>query len=296
MKAPKVKKLPLRFKYFTYFFAIILFFTSCSEPQGGLSCKISKEERVWMAQFFNDFLLSNQAIFTLWGAKPITEVILYHYTDEEKQAYYDSMTAEEKKKCFTIEGYSLEETWQKWERVSSRFPMKRYMLFKSEIFQDQKASLVYFVNILQTAVVIQENYEAFRKVVNFDFNPLEVVLQMKDKNSIFWNAMKNGLGSTSTLWGLLFGFGKINSYAYQWKYFDHTESCEEFCNQLTTRLSNASLHGKVVCSIDDFQIPYFISFDESDEIVRSYKEERKRIQAIYKGRDFLNVTLERLTS
>ena len=71
---------------------IFLFFTSCTKKahqKKGIELAISQEEKRWMAKFFQDLLLEEGAIFTLWGSKPITRIILYHYTDVEIKKYYD---------------------------------------------------------------------------------------------------------------------------------------------------------------------------------------------------------------
>jgi len=45
--------------------------------------------------------------------------------------------------------------------------------------------------------------------------------------------------------------------------------------------------------LNTFLIPGFITFGD-DDVLEQYKIERKKIQAIYRGRDFLNVTIEQL--
>ena len=188
-----------------------------------------------------------------------------------------------------VEGYNLSEAWKKWEQINHRFPMKRFMLFKQEERIDPHVFFMVFVDILKTAAVIQDNYEAFHKAMGFDFHPLELTLQMNQKDSVFWKNIN------SYLYGLLFGFGKTNSQLFHWKHFDHPKSCDEFCKNIEPSFSNEQLRGHIKFTIDNFQTPSFMSFNEIDPIINIYKEERKMIKEIYKDNDFLDLTLQRLT-
>lgn len=229
-------------------------------------------------------------IYTLWDSKPLTLIVIENYSDEEYQAFYDAMTEEEKNKGFYLDDYDLPNTWEKWEQISDRFPMKKYKLFKTDLYQDDHCIFVFFVDILKTAITIQENYEAFRKVVDFDFNPLQVTLEIDHKNSIFWKKTIDH----SYLWGLLFGYGKMNSYVFHWKHFDHPQTCDAFCNLLSPSFSNEEPHGVVKYDINNFQIPSFMSFEDNDEVVELYNLEKIKIQNQYKRKDFLDLTLQKL--
>lgn len=273
---------------------ILLFLSSCQPTQNSkISDEISPQEREWLTQFFSDIMLFQQGIYTLWGThKPITLFPVGNHSEEEMKAIFNSLTEEEKTKegfrVDVIEGYKLSVAWEKWEQINHRFPMKRFMLFKQED-QDPHVFFVVFVDIVKTAAVIQDNYEAFQKAMGFDFHPMELVLQINQKDSIFWKNLD------SYLYGLLFGFGKTNSQLFHWKYFDHPESCDELCKNIKTSFSNEQLKGQVKFTIDNFQIPSFISFNEIDPIINVYKEERMIIKEIYKDKDFLDLTLQKLT-
>lgn len=46
--------------------------------------------------------------------------------------------------------------------------MNRYMFFKMDQFQDDHVFFVLLVDVLKTAAIIQDNYDAFRKVIGAD--------------------------------------------------------------------------------------------------------------------------------
>lgn len=273
------------YKFFIVFAAIIFFFSSCNTSQSNNSYPISSKEKKWMNKFFYDLMLEWGGIYTLWGSKPLTRIVLYQYSEEEIRTYQQSLSNKEKKNCRLIK-YDLPENWEKWELVKKRFPLKRYLLFKQT---ESDVTFIYFLDILKTTIIIQENYEIFKREVGFDFDPPEIVLQIQNEDSLFWKKVKKN----SALLGLLFGYGKENSWGFHWKYFQ--AGTKNPFAELPHSLSNEkSLCGKASINLQNFPIPSFASFD-SGEIENQYKIEREKIRKIYRGRDFLKVTLEKLT-
>ena len=248
-----------------------------------------------MTKFFNDLMLDQSAIYTLWGSKPLTFATAYlmdSYSEEEIQAYYDNLSEEEKKNGRIVEDYDLPENWEKWEKISAKFPIKRYLLFRSKFdAEDPHSFYIFFVNVLKTATVIQENYQLFRDTVGFDFDPLEVTLQIQNQDSEFWKIAFH----RSLLVGILCGFGRDNSWAFHWKHKGNSKTCGHFLENLKHTSSTKSLRGKVKIDLNNFRIPSFASFDTNDAVVEKYTQERERIKQLYKDQDFLDLTLERLT-
>lgn len=284
--------------YSSYFFKIVVVFiivfsSSCQiTQQSKFSDKISPQEREWLTQFFNDIMLLNHGIYTLLGShKPMTFIAVGNYSEEEMKDVYNSYSEEKKKEqgfsIDTLEGYTLSSAWEKWELISHRFPMKKYMLFKIED-EDPHLFFIVFLDIIKTAAVIQENYEDFQKAMGFDFHPIELTLQMNQKDSVFWKTLN------SYHYGLLFGYGKMNSQIFHWKHFDHPQSCDKFFNNIDPEGSSSQLKGKIKFTIDNFQIPSFKVFSDIEPMVNIYNEERKMIKKIYKDGEFLDLTLQKL--
>ena len=279
-----------------FFLAIVFLFFSCSSPRKQNSqLELNFEERQWMEKFFNDLLFVEGAAYTLWGSKPITEIVLYHYTDDEMNAMLLDLSKKEIENCYVSDNYDLPSNWEKWEKIQSRFPIKKYLIFRSHFDEDGKASFVYFVDILKTATLIQSNYELFRRAVDFDFHPFEVVLDIRNRESKFWKKVRDSKESP-LLWGLLFGYGKMNSLAFYWKHFDCPQSCKEFIGSYPFQFSNPSPRGQVRISASNFAIPHFVSFSDDDEVVGHYLEERERIKKTYQSNDQLQIILQKLTS
>jgi hypothetical protein len=59
-------------------------------------------------------------------------------------------------------------------------------------------------------------------------------------------------------------------------------------------LSDDDLANPRTYDLNCLAIPGFVAF-EGDETVEMYKQEKKKIQQIYRGKDFLEVTLQQLS-
>ena len=232
-------------------------------------------------------MLEEEAIFTLWGSKPMTLIILDHHDETEYLVWYEKFSEEEKQNCRIIETYDLPENWEKWSKISHKFPMKNYLLVKRKLSDDDSISYVYFVDIGQTTSMMQKHYSTFKQILGFDFDPIEVVYDIQNNNSRFWTSVEQ----SSLLMGFLFGYGELNATAFHLKSREKLENSIEF---LEPRPSRKSLVGKVGISTENFPIPAFMSFDEPDAVIEQYQKEREAIRAKYAGKDFLNLTLERL--
>lgn len=277
-------------RYLTIFFLFLstCFLVSCrheTRRQEG------SDENQLLTDFFKQILIYDSGIYTLWGSKPITFIDMSEISQEEINKWLADMSEEEKKNNILHEDLNLKEGWNKWKQVSCQFPMKKYMLFESNLFGSSDDPVIVFVNILKTATVIEDNYELFKRKMGFDFHPLEVTLEIKNNTSSFWRAVFN---NHSDLMGIILGFGKENSTIFHWKNFDHPQSCDLFCENLSYRGSNERA-GYIAPTIEDLELPGFIYFDVDNEVKEKYEREREKIQKIYKNKDFLKVTLDKLT-
>jgi hypothetical protein len=250
---------------------------------------LSSEDRIWMETFFTGLMLQNRGIYTLCGSKPMTCVTLHYRTDEEIQAYYDQMTEEEKLTAVYVEDYQLTQNWEKWEHIRSHFPIDRFMLYKKNDAIDPKFAEVYFVDPFQVADVISENYDIFKDITGFDFDPIHEAFQI-EKGSSFWDKVeKNPIIS-----GILFGFGVKNSLKFYSENWEQPEKSESIEDCIPHYISDGLKDGK--STLGNLTLPVFMSFFKEDEVIQKYKTEREAIRAEYQGKDFLDYTLQKLIS
>ncbi len=247
-----------------------------------------------MEKFFRDVMFKESAIYTLLGTKPATVIVLTFFTDEEIDAWLANMSEEEKKDLIIhSEAYDLPENWQKWEKIQSQFPISKYLLFKKDREPGAKTQEIYFVNILQTALLFQEHYAFFKKHIGDDFDPFEEAINIQNDSSFVWY-------SDSIVLGMLFGFGLKNSSCFEWKHWTNTENNPHMETFLSTLKFRAEEHGREFAdpTINNFSLPHFASFSPKgkDPVIERYKREREEIKAQYRGKDFLDFTLEQLTA
>ena len=196
-----------------------------------------------------------------------------------------------KKNAVILENYTYDfpENWEKWRLLQRELHIKNYLLCEKT---NNNNRLLIFVNILQTALTIQNNYEKFREVVGYSFDPLSKIFELNEEASSFWDIVLNH----SELFGLLMGFGVNNVWVWHWKYRDYGDIARGFQKTLQpTPSSMFDVHQLENLSINNFPIPSFVSFFKNNPIVNQYKEEREKIKKLYRGEEFVSLTLKKLT-
>lgn len=267
-----------------------------------------------MDKFFRYLLLNESGIYTLLGSKPITDVwflceskdekikrwgklsekekenrvLLFNKDKKADMDFYRTLPKKLRKRSFVIPDkdylIDFECFVENWSLIKKVPYSNRYLLIGKEGFNKKEKEGVFrivFVDILKTALVIQENYSLFKDFVGFDFDPVVVVMELKEDKSIFWDKLKKG--DCSFLWGILYGFGKENSLCYFWKHK------HKFLNEIEDFDSEEFIPTPSLCN---FSIPAFAAFFKYDPVVQKYKIERERIQNEYQGKDFLDHTLK----
>lgn len=318
---------------------LVLLFTACSSPHREICKKfnLTEEEYSSLEKFLRYIMFHENAIYTLAGSKPLTGLSFYSTDLPEEELrekerpqrayfllnrdnakdleFYEKLSsAEKEEKALLIKNkdfiYDFERLWSSWEKICHRFPLKkRFLLIKKERTENLWKTVVphctafydiFFVDVLKTALVIQENYELFKQKVGYDFDPMEVVFELEKKQSEFWDRIQGC--ESSHLWGLLYGYGKENAFSYFWK-GRHLKglNCSEkeklFAESLLTTLScrdRPSAGETSAFSASCFSIPAFASFSNPDPVIAKYETEKEVIRRLYKGKDFVGLTLELL--
>jgi hypothetical protein len=287
----KIKKInPRKINLIFTLLSIFLFTLSCSKSPSSSKNSTTPDEKIWLEKFFKDLLLEESGIYTLWGTKPITAFEMCLYTPEELKKIQEKSLRGTKQETVVFRDYNFPENWKKWEEISDRYNVQKYMLFKKDNPDDPKLPMIFFVNILEAALTIQNNYHLFRKEVGYDFDSLDEVFDIENPDSKFWEKVFNN----SKLMGILYGFGIKNASCFHWKFRKRQKKNPFFLKALHYRFSDTLLHPNL-SSINLFSLPIFSSFSDDDEILEKYKLEKKKIEKAYKNRDFVQVTLEKLT-
>jgi hypothetical protein len=303
----------IRLILFACFFLVIIFLiTTCNrKKQPLLSACLTTEEKVDLEYFFRLLMFENHGVFVLFGSKPLCEM---HLSDSESKAtdiafqqWFDSLP-DDKRTAFkarmknkTQEEPELERNpyrgWLAWEKVRKTFEMKRYILRIVPLRGPGRYGLM-LVNIQQTSLIMAQNYTIFKNAARMEFNPFQIVFELQNPDSIFWKnvfSIPNHLAK-----GLLFGFGLKNSILGDLRFtYSNTKVSSELKKPIMKHLKRASpavstnqvKYGDG--SPSNFTIPLFSPI-EGDDTAEKYEKEKIEIEKIYRGKDLVEVTLQRL--
>jgi hypothetical protein len=256
------------------FFLSIIFF--------GCERSLNKVEREKVKDFFQELLLEHGAAYTLFGSKPLTVEDLIEFSKEERVELEQYLAAHPEIEYILIDR-KLEEGWEEWKKIQSHYLSKNYILTEVELASSR--TLV-FLNVPLTISTLKQHYVDFKEVVGCDFDPAELVEQLRENKEGLWSKI---LLNYKTL-GILAGYGYQNAKIFE----NQFKSKQGICHPS----ENNDPRLKAECYLDNkpFRIPIFVMLDENESraLVAKYKEEREQIKKRYLGRDFLDVTLAQL--
>jgi hypothetical protein len=280
-------------KLYCVLLAIFFSFFSCNQTSEKSSLfDLTAEERVWMENFFRGIMIQEGAVYTLFGSKPMTKIYINYYTEEEKKNLINEMSKEQKENAIWCTDYRLADNWEKWMQIRQRFQINRYLLFKKQSPNNAKLANLYFVDIVKLATVLQEHYELFSRETGMDFDPLEVVFEI-EQGSEFWDEVFEKSIDNAALTGILFGYGIKNAFCFQWKHCPSL-AFEKVAGEMDSHLNKEKMLAGDA-TIDHLLLPSFVSFFDEDEMIEKYTKERERIKKNYRGKDFLDTTMRKLT-
>ena len=267
------------------FFFLLFFVSSCSIEKSN-PYKLSQEEYEALNEFFKEFLFQDGGAYTLYGDKPISFHAISNFPDPEEKKPIEIKTS-------WLNG---------WKKVSHRFKTPLFLLVERPSPFSKEAKAVFFVNIEATASMLKTRYSEFRNLVGYEFDPLSIVFDIEDLQSFFWNKVI----SDDYFLGVILGYGDINAWLYKCCTENYKNGCYKGKNE--TKI-NAFL-GKIFNRTPDsqnfektkedllFSLPPFgcLSMNQTVLLIEKYIKNREQIRKIYKGKDFVTVTLDRLTS
>jgi len=235
----------------------------------------SKAEREKVGRFFQELLLEDGGAYTLFCSKAITMEPLLDISEAALEELHSYLKNHPDIEVLEVERY-LEEGWRVWKKM----PIPSAFLLREIILNGDR--MLVFMNLSATADVLRKYYVDFQQIVEYDFDPHQVILDLQKGREEFW--VKILLNHKAK--GILFGYGYKNASLFGQKR-NHSNPSENNDPRLIPE-----------CTVNQtaFRIPIFAAIDphESQELILQYKNEREQIKKLYEGRDFLKVTLDRL--
>jgi hypothetical protein len=277
-------------------FFVLVFFTmpSCNSVSESPVTGLTVEEHRALDSLFSHFLLYEGGAYTLFGSKPISFDVVSQITAEEKQEFlpFSSHPVIKNELNFS-------DNWNVWKRVKDRYPMSRFLFVerKPPAFSSGESS-VFLVNIAAVASLLEKHYPKFRAAVREDFDPLDIVFEIEDERSLFWETVL----AREDLLGILLGYGEENAKLFWDLKMREAQVSAEKTTQKQRFLASLSTQTPGSNSLSTFDaafpLPCFGCYapEESSRLIKQYENERRAIKKIYRGRDFVRVTLDRLTS
>jgi hypothetical protein len=172
---------------YSCFFVMSMVFLNVScvkkeKPKKQLPSSIDREK---LTLFFKEVLSDENNFCTLIGDKPVSIECLVYYGEEEFKRLNQYILDHPELDVIEVDRY-LEETWKYWEEVSHNFDIVNYVFAEVCPFPaSKKVSIMIFINVKNTALILQKYYEDFRRVVGYDFHPLQVILDLKEGKKDF---------------------------------------------------------------------------------------------------------------
>lgn len=264
---------------FLFIFGVILF--GCQKR----SQQDNKEIFDKTEKFLRHALITHCGVYTLIGAKPITE--FRNLTEEPSQErllqIYENLSQKVRAEhSFEEISYHFKEEyelWDDWIKVKDKFIGENFRFFTDPFRKDH----IIFANLAAVALVLDEHYEDFRTTYGQDFDPTQIVYSIDSKDSDFWKACF----SDHYLTGLLYGFGKSNAKLFDWERNKKRPGKAKTgsCN-LAPEVNNPP--------ITELLIPSFAIYSPLDPKFLFYRQMREEIIRLYDGKDFKELTLKLL--
>ena len=278
----------------------IFFLSSCenSYETKKISSQFTSKEKHQLYFFFKHILLREEGIYVLFGSKPMISFQAISMPFEEQMKEYEKLPKELRNKIIKVK-IAFKYEW--WENVKDYLKPTQYLIFQKKT-NHAKIKEVFLVGITNTTLVLEKNYDLFKKIVGYDFSPLEKVFEIENESSDFWNKVfKNEI-----LRGLVFGYGLNNSYMFSWWIKAEKSSLSKvqayinsFSKVFNAKTSDNDMKLLIVDSTDEslnyqnFPLPVFRHL-QRDSKIEKYRKEQEKIKRIYKGKDPLEITLQKL--
>ena len=276
------------------------------DPTEEVLKSLNKEEKELLRHFFDELILRASAAYVLWGTKPIADYTACFLTPEEIRDANNEFeklpqeTKDELNKRQVSFPIITEKHWKVWEKVKDQLPMHNFII-TTKVWNEPHAPDIVVISITNLIVVLDGNYDLFKQKIGHDFNPTQVAFEYTDGEGNFTEFWEK-VYEDEVLKGLIFGYGKKNAlfYKHWWEDFYCNQKIKNYPKQLAywqnvkficTHLKETVFKKKL--SYEEIELPFF-SHLPHDPVVEQYKHQRKEIIKAYKGKDSLQITLQKL--
>jgi hypothetical protein len=174
------------------------------------------------------------------------------------------------------------------------FPLKNYILTKEECKnRSYKICNVILINKKAFVKIVNKHKIFFKNKINKEIDPQQMLNDIESGKASFAETIHND----EALWGILLGYGKHNAILYEKRenklLMDLTlEKAESTANQLR----GFGEYGYSPLVMGSVHFAAALTHPETRALQKKYRKLRAKISQIYAQNDFLEVTLQQLTS
>jgi hypothetical protein len=268
-------------------------------------CCCSSSDKSEEQLFLENVMIRNCGLYVLMGSKPMCtfdidncypetreDYELYfkkHYVGTEYETLYKlPLSNADFSKVYKEDMYlHTKRLWNAWVQKMNYLvgPRYRFVVRRAPFERNLEEGL--FINIPNLLLTLKTYYQDFVECYGGPFNPQEVLDQISDIESPFWNKMF----TCNYTQGLLLGYGQKNSFNFSWQ-------MENKLNLPKISFSEQSIETLLKENLDtnDLQLPPISVYHLGDEVLEKYYREREQILQEFKRKDFVTVVKSWLLS
>ncbi|MES2344415.1 MAG: hypothetical protein V4494_00550 [Chlamydiota bacterium] len=266
--------------------------------------QISSEEKELLEYFFY-YLIHDSGGYVLLGSKPMSICSYLDHVVNDTHPIYFMMEAVRLRNIKIKRGFEI------WQKYASLFPIKNYLFLSEPNFLTKDIQFIFFINRKNFISKLHEHRREIMKVLGREVT-VEGIVEAALAGKALWSDILNG---REALLGILLGYGRNNAWNYQkiteidpikHKPFIKIRSkpslgfssVEEEFEAINDKLDFFSLQDSLSEWNDLLlRLPGFradLDDPETQELKKAYTKDYHRILRYYKGKDFLEATLEQL--
>lgn len=264
---------------------LLIFAVGCSKGK-------KTEERL----FLENVMIRNGGLYVLMGSKPMIDFPIdsgYPETAEECAEDYQEYRTRLKEEgseasILSYDQYSAlcnrsihhhtRKLWEEWEKKMQEFVGPCYRFVALKTFSSTQKRIGLFLNVPNTLFVLKQYYPEFVQAAGAPFDPAQVIDEISNEDSPFWSRV---FQSDSYVIGLLLGYGRRNSFVFDWESKNHL---------FLPRYSDVEKNIKALrmdnIDVANLPLPGFCVFSLGDEMMENYKLQREQIIKEFRGKNF----------
>ena len=165
---------------------------------------IPEKDREVLDSFFQFLLSKDTFAYTLFGKKPMSVTPYIQVTSGATGIIYQRGI------YHPSDYFTLEKGWELWKNYGALFPSDEFVL--KECKEDELVT-IFLINKSQVLNTISENLNTFEEILDRQIRPQDFLQQLCDPHQ----DIMESLNDSSSLLGILLGYGKTNAMLFERK-------------------------------------------------------------------------------